>query len=86
MTLREWLRREKITLDELAARVDDTCTQSLASKWVRGLVMPSHQRALAIERITGGEVTWRGMWAHVRRTRAASKARGARFRADGGIE
>jgi DNA-binding transcriptional regulator YdaS (Cro superfamily) len=73
--------------EAFAALVDGTCTQSLVSKWRRGLVLPSAGRAYDIEhRITRGEVTQRGLALRYKRVKAARKARGEAFRKERGIE
>lgn len=74
MTLDRWLRQEKMSEEAFARLVDDACTQSLVSKWRRGVVMPSLPRALAIQRLTLGEVTIRGLALKAKRTKKALKA------------
>lgn len=87
MTLDQWLRKKKMSEEAFAALIDETCTQSLVSKWRRGVVLPSPGRAYDIEhRITRGEVTQRGLFAHYKRTKRAIKARGAAFRAENGVD
>jgi len=70
LTLDRWLRHRRMTEAEFAAKVDGTCTQSLVSKWRRGMVMPSPERVDWIEALTGGAVTARGLAEKVARTRA----------------
>jgi DNA-binding transcriptional regulator YdaS (Cro superfamily) len=70
MTLGEWLRREGKSQEWIAAEVDGSCTQALVSKWVRGVVLPSHPRRVAIEAITLGEVSARGLVLRYKRLRA----------------
>jgi DNA-binding transcriptional regulator YdaS (Cro superfamily) len=77
VTLDKWLRKQGMTEEAFAVRVDDTCTQSLVSKWRRGVVMPSIHRAAQIQAVTAGRVTARGLAARARRVkrkRATSSA------------
>lgn len=69
MTLDTWLRKQGMTEETFAVRVDDTCTQSLVSKWRRGVVMPSIHRAAQIQAVTAGRVTVRGLAAKMRRVK-----------------
>lgn len=85
MTLDRWLKQKKMSEEAFAMLVDDTCTQSLVSKWRRGVGLPSLPRQLAIERVTFGEVTRRSLVLAHGRAKAARKARGAKFRAEHGI-
>jgi DNA-binding transcriptional regulator YdaS (Cro superfamily) len=86
MTLGEWLRRTGWTQERVAATLDDTCTQALVSKWVRGVTLPSPARRAAIESLTVGRVTARGLVLRYKRMKAKIKARGAIFRAMRDIE
>jgi len=86
MTLGEWLRRNRWSQDQLAAEMDSQCTQALVSKWVRGVVLPSPSRRAAIQGLTFGQVTARGLVLRYKRVKAASKARGAKFREENGID
>ena len=86
MTLDRWLKLKEMSEERFAMLVDDTCNQSLVSKWRRGLVLPSMPRQLAIQRVTLGEVSLRSMALRYKRAKAASKARGAAFRIERGIE
>lgn len=86
MTLGEWLRRNGKSQEWLAAEVDGTCTQALVSKWVRGLVLPPMPRQLAIQQVTLGAVSLRGMARRYKRMKAKIEARGAKFRTERGIE
>lgn len=69
MTLDTWLRKTGMTEEVFAALVDETCTQSLVSKWRRGVVMPSIHRAAQIQAVTAGRVTVRGLAAKARRVK-----------------
>lgn len=85
MTLGDWLKRNRKSQEWLAGEIDGTCTQALVSKWVRGLVLPSMPRQLAIQQVTLGEVSLRGMALRYRRTKTKTKARGEAFRRERGI-
>lgn len=75
MTLDRWLRQKRMSETAFARLVDESCTQSLVSKWRRGLVLPSLSRRVAIALVTGRLVTERGLIRHnrqVKRARAAT--------------
>lgn len=61
MTLAQWLKKNRRSQEWFASQVDPDCTQSLVSKWVRGAVVPTRERRRAIEVLTSGQVTARGL-------------------------
>lgn len=61
MTLKQWLSQKKMTQEELAAKVDGTCTQALVSKWVRREVAPSAARVERLISLSGGQLTPAGL-------------------------
>jgi hypothetical protein len=86
VTLDQWLRQKGMSEEAFAVLVDGTCTQSLVSKWRRGVVLPSEARLYRIGAITLGAVSSRGLVLRYKRVKAARIARGEAFRKERGIE
>jgi len=55
MFLRDWLKIQKLTIEEFAGSVG--CTRSAASYWLSGKTRPSPRNTKTIDRITRGQVT-----------------------------
>lgn len=59
MKLREWLKRNSLSVRQFAADIGETDT--IARKWVYGQRQPSLPKAIAIEEFTRGEVSARDL-------------------------
>lgn len=77
MQLREWLERERITQDQLGARMCPPVSQGKVSHWLNGTRRVSLGEAIQINTMTGGDVSFADLWSMYRRAAAESSAEAA---------
>ncbi len=63
MKIRDWLKRNDLPVDALAARVDGVRSARTIARIVSGAVMPDADMVARIEGLTAGEVTAADMYA-----------------------